>query len=421
MVAQNNLQMSKKINQIKEILVREEVSQKELAENLGKNEDTISYWCINKSQHHLKELHKNAELLKVDICDLLLPVKKEMGSKTHQIKAIVFLCSPWGDTCGFRRAGFKVLGEIDIDSACKETYESNKNARFLLADVSNLAKEEVGKFFKIRKNQRDLIFVRCSPCQYFSNIKTDKTNSLKSRLLLEDFQEFVDFYRLGYIFIGNAPGFDTNQVSPIGKFKRFLKEIGYVFSDKIINAKHYGVPQGRNRCRLLTTRVNDKDKIPEPDKKAIRTVQSAISDIEMFPPITAGHTELSPFKHTAASLSKLNLKRIKHIPHNGGDRRSWPDKIKSESNKKHGRHYYVYGRMFCNKPVPTITPRFNSYSNGRYGHPNQAHEISLRETATLQNFTHDYKFFSDSQGTVAKIIGNAVPPELAKRMVQTFL
>ncbi|MDO5969565.1 helix-turn-helix transcriptional regulator [Flavivirga aquimarina] len=65
--------MDKKFNRLKEILVREEVSQKDLAKKLGKNEHTVSNWCINKSQPHLKDLYRIAEILKVSVCDLLIP------------------------------------------------------------------------------------------------------------------------------------------------------------------------------------------------------------------------------------------------------------------------------------------------------------------------------------------------------------
>ncbi|XOV68690.1 MAG: helix-turn-helix transcriptional regulator [Fluviicola sp.] len=64
--------MDKKLNRLKEILVREGVSQKDLAKKLDKNEHTISNWCINKSQPHLKDLYKIADILKVDICELLV-------------------------------------------------------------------------------------------------------------------------------------------------------------------------------------------------------------------------------------------------------------------------------------------------------------------------------------------------------------
>ncbi len=98
-------------------------------------------------------------------------------------------------------------------------------------------------------------------------------------------------------------------------------------------------------------------------------------------------------------------------------------KIKSlqpDCYKNHDGHTDVYGRMFWDKPSPAITTRFVSYSNGRYGHPEQDRAISLREGATLQSFPEDFVFYSNSQGTVAKMIGNAVPPLLAKSIAKSI-
>jgi site-specific DNA-cytosine methylase len=53
------------------------------------------------------------------------------------LKAIDFF-SDGGVTCGFKQVGIEVIGGIDIDPACKETYERNNRAKYLCADVSNL-------------------------------------------------------------------------------------------------------------------------------------------------------------------------------------------------------------------------------------------------------------------------------------------
>lgn len=64
-----------RINRLKEILVIKGMSQKELAERMGKNPNTITSICNNKSQPHLKDLKKMAEILDVDIRELLVSTK----------------------------------------------------------------------------------------------------------------------------------------------------------------------------------------------------------------------------------------------------------------------------------------------------------------------------------------------------------
>lgn len=340
-----------------------------------------------------------------------------------ELQAIDFFCSAGGVSCGFRQAGIDVLGGVDIDQNCKKTYEINNHAKFLCADVSLLPKSEIGSYFSITKDQDELIFVGCSPCQYYSNMTTDKSKSKKSRLLLADFQEFVEYYRPGYVFIENVPGIDTKRGSPIGKFKMSLKRNGYVYKDGILNAKHFGVPQNRRRYILLASRIKKEISFPKGSPESLVSVRDAIGNEEIFPPIEAGHQDKSDFIHSASFLEDTNLKRIKATPHNGGDRRIWKHIPELQVNcyQNHDGHYDVYGRMYWDKPSPTITTRFNSLSNGRYGHPEQDRAISLREGATLQSFPLDYIFFSVNQNSIAKMIGNAVPPLLAQKIGQSIL
>ena len=67
--------MNERINRIKELLVIKGMSQKELAAKLDKNPNTITAMCNNKSQPHLKELRRIAEILDVDVRELLVPTK----------------------------------------------------------------------------------------------------------------------------------------------------------------------------------------------------------------------------------------------------------------------------------------------------------------------------------------------------------
>ncbi|MBI3882780.1 MAG: helix-turn-helix transcriptional regulator [Sphingobacteriales bacterium] len=69
--------MSKKaINRLKVVLVEKNISSKWLAEKLDKNEATISRWCTNDVQPTLTTLVKVAEILKVNVTDLINDKRK---------------------------------------------------------------------------------------------------------------------------------------------------------------------------------------------------------------------------------------------------------------------------------------------------------------------------------------------------------
>ena len=69
------------INRIKVVLGEKKKTSRWLAESLGKNPATVSKWCTNTSQPDLSTLTRIAQLLDVDIKDLLNSRMTEGESK----------------------------------------------------------------------------------------------------------------------------------------------------------------------------------------------------------------------------------------------------------------------------------------------------------------------------------------------------
>lgn len=345
-----------------------------------------------------------------------------MGCLRHneiKMKAIDFFCGVGGITYGLSQAKIDVLAGVDIDPICKNTYEHNNNSKFIKEDIHNLSFDRLVEETGIVPNDDSLIFVCCSPCQYWSKIRTSKKKSEATKDLLNEFQTFVDHFRPGYIIIENVPGlYKKRKMNILGDFLKYLDNIPYYYNDDILNASFYGVPQNRERYILIGTRLTTDIALPTKDNLQV-TVKDAISDYSKFIPIQDGHKDPSPFMHTSAKLSELNRRRIDKTPKNGGTRSSWKNDPKLQLKAYRGKDNMfkdVYGRMYWNKPAPTITTRFNSLSNGRFGHPQQNRAISLREGATLQSFPEEYIFEGPNDASIARQIGNAVPPELARRI-----
>jgi DNA (cytosine-5)-methyltransferase 1 len=66
-----------------------------------------------------------------------------------------------------------------------------------------------------------------------------------------------------------------------------------------------------------------------------------------------------------------------------------------------------------NAPAATITTKCNSFTRGRFAHPLENRNITMREAARLQSFPDSFEFIGD-RVSVAHQIGNAVPPLLAE-------
>lgn len=340
-----------------------------------------------------------------------------------ELKAVDFFCGGGGMTCGMQQAGVEVIAGIDIDIKCRETFEVNNSpAKFIHADIKELELSSLEKTIGIQLNDDSLVFIGCSPCQYWSILKTNKSKSEESKNLLSDFQRFVEYYNPGYVVIENVPGIFFKLESPLKKFISFLKEKNYIsIKYDIIKVFNYGIPQSRKRFVLIASRVKNLE-FPKPEMHYIPTVREFIGDYTLFPSVAAGHKDESEFNHTVAGLSDVSIKRLELTPQNGGNRSAWKDTdlqinvYKRNEGSKNFGFKDIYGRMFWDKPAPTITTKFFGISHGRFGHPEQNRAISLREGATLQTFPNEYTFKTNSITDTARLIGNAVPPELSKRI-----
>ena len=65
------IKQMRQINRLKVVLAEQRKTGKWLAQALGKNESTVSRWCTNASQPDLETLFRIAELLDVDVRELL--------------------------------------------------------------------------------------------------------------------------------------------------------------------------------------------------------------------------------------------------------------------------------------------------------------------------------------------------------------
>lgn len=120
----------------------------------------------------------------------------------------------------------------------------------------------------------------------------------------------------------------------------------------------------------------------------------------------------------------MTLRRLKKVKKDGGNRLSFANDPELQLDCFIGRDNSfkdTFGRLWWDKPSPTITTKFFSVSNGRFVHPEENRALSIREGASLQSFPKDYKFIGTSMGSIARLIGNAVPPEYAKRVGQAII
>jgi DNA (cytosine-5)-methyltransferase 1 len=338
-----------------------------------------------------------------------------------RISAVDLFCGAGGLTHGFILEGIRVAAGVDTDPTCEYPYVKNNSCRFLLRDVVDLDPEELKPLFP-KKDWK--LIAGCAPCQPFSTYSQGSRGSNDEKWkLLYSFAKLVESVRPDIVTMENVPKLAKHYV--FDDFIAALEKLGYyVIYYPEVDCLYYGIPQSRKRLVLFASLYGVVDLVDTTHSaENFRTVRNAIGSMS---PIRAGESSKKDPLHFASGLSKMNLKRIR-ASRPGGTWRDWDKSLRAKCHqKKSGRTYpSVYGRMKWDEPSPTITTQCYGFGNGRFGHPDQDRAISLREAALLQTFPKDYAFTRPGDRIyferVGRLIGNAVPVELARVIARSLL
>ncbi len=335
------------------------------------------------------------------------------------ISAIDAFCGAGGLSIGLSAVGFDILLGFDLDKKCIETLRSNpKIIRHiaLQADVKDMLGGELLKKSGLTKGELDLL-AGGPPCQGFSVQRTIGGDRDARNLLVDDYGDLIAEVEPRFFLMENVPGIGGKRGREIvDRFKERMSSIGYFCHERILDAQDFGVPQRRRRFIVVGEKILNQGPLFEWPKKnrssSINSVRTTIGHLP-FPPVDGGdHPDF--FGHRSDRLSEKNKARLMALKE-GQARDDLPEHLLADCHKVSSDvigHRNVYGRMSWDDVAPTITARFDSFTRGKFGHPEQLRSISLLEGALLQTFPENYRF-SGTKVDIARQIGNAVPPKFA--------
>jgi len=308
---------------------------------------------------------------------------------------------------GLRLAGFDIISAVENDWLAANTYRVNHpSVKLLQRDICDVN----GSDLRTRRARKLHLIAGCPPCQGFSRVRRRnrrRSASDKRNWLIGEFQRIVEEVLPPAVFLENVPGIEN--YSRFKDFLRSLKKLGYKIACEQLQLGEYGVPQRRKRIVVLGG-LDFQIEMPTP-AQCQRTVRWGIGDLK---PPSRHH---NPLHQQITRHSTTMLKRIKAVPKDGGSRNDWPDKLALGCHEQFDGFKDVYGRMAWDEQSPTITGGCINASKGRFVHPKADRAITLLEAALLQSFRAGY-YFSLERGRypAAEMIGNALPPEFARRV-----
>lgn len=313
---------------------------------------------------------------------------------------------------GLEGAGFDVLAGFDNSREAVATYRKNFSHPVYQVDLGSATAEQLLTTIGSHRGEVDLV-VGGPPCQGFSIQRIGNDQDVRNDLVVQ-FGELISGILPQAFLMENVPGLlGKRGRSSLKRFMDRVEQAGFTVDIYRVNAVEFGVPQSRPRVLIYGWRMECR-----PEFHLTGRIQQPVTVAEALSGLPPAHPngsrDVEDPLHVESKLSDLNRLRLKHIPQGGGFE-DLPLHLRVECHRagadKIG-HRAVYGRLHPNRPANVITARFDSFTRGRFAHPFEDRNLTLREGARLQSFPDDY-VFEGNREQVAALIGNAVPPRLA--------
>jgi DNA (cytosine-5)-methyltransferase 1 len=373
------------------------------------------------------------------------------------LSTIDLFCGAGGITEGFRQAGYQCLYGNDCMPEAVETFLFNHPKSWAEpGDVEDIDPAHVRMRLGLKRGALDVL-VGGPPCQGFSINAPERFLSDKRNKLFKDYLRFLEEFEPKAFLFENVPGLLSLDDGKV--FRQILREFeghGYQVTVKILFAAHYGVPQERWRLILLgsptvaivppepthyaTGRANFRSggtltfRLGEPDEEQLLpvvTVGEAIGDLPRLEMSEGAETvrytsephsayarmmrnpEGVTFNHFAATLSKQNVERMKHVKP-GGSWRDIPHGLlpKGMQRARKSDHTKRYGRLRNDGLAGTVMTKCDPHW-GTVFLPDQERSLTVREAARFQSFPDTYRFLGPRVSQYEQV-GNAVPVLMAK-------
>jgi len=301
---------------------------------------------------------------------------------------------------GFEKAGFELIWANEYDKEIWETYQKNHSQTFLdKRSIVDIPASEVPNCDGI---------IGGPPCQSWSEAGKARGIKDKRGQLFYDFIRILEEKQPKFFLAENVSGMLISKHNQaLEGIKELFKNagLGYELSFKMLNASDYNVPQDRKRVFFIGIRkdLNFKYEFPNEIVEKI-TLQTTISDLQenALPALELNNTNgdnciIPNHEYMIGGFSTMFMSRNRV--------RNWDEQ--SFTIQAGGRHAPIHPQApkmeFMEKDIRIFVPKYQHLYR----------RLSVRECARIQTFPDDFIFYYKKIAAGYKMIGNAVPVNLA--------
>ena len=333
------------------------------------------------------------------------------------MKIASFFSGAGGMDLGFIKAGFKIAFANEYDRTIWATYENyhkkTKLDRRSIVDIPNT---------DLPPNSYTG-FIGGPPCQSWSEAGARRgINDHRGQLFFE-YIRLLKHTRPLFFVAENVSGIlFSRHSSAFEEIKRQMSELGYELKVELLNANDYEVPQDRLSVfiigyhkRLIKALGGKTFQFPEkvtPDfncpslgdaklgiKDLDKTARPAIGKSKPNPDIKIPNHEYMTGGHSSMFMSRNRV-------------RSWDEP--SFTIQAGGRHAPLHPQ------APKMVKTKKDVFEFKKGNEKKYRRLSVRECARIQTFPDDFKFIYNDLNVGYKMIGNAVPVNLAYHVAKVI-
>lgn len=306
---------------------------------------------------------------------------------------------------GFERAGFNVPVANEFDSTIFETFKINHPSTYLIeGDVRQITKNDITPFIS---GEVDGI-IGGPPCQSWSEAGALRGIEDARGQLFYDYIRLLKEFQPKFFLAENVSGMLADRHNEaVQNILTLFANAGYNVSLTMVNAKDYGVAEERKRVFYIGFRndlgidfVFPKGSTTDDDKKV--TLRDIIWDLQKTAvpageknhhnPLAVNNNEYFTGAYSPIFMSRNRVK--------GWDEQAF-------TVQASGRQCQLHPQAPKMIKVDKNDCRFVEGKEDLY------RRMTIREVARVQGFPDDFQFIYENTNDAYKMIGNAVPVNLA--------
>lgn len=306
-----------------------------------------------------------------------------------------------GMDLGFQKAGFNIVWSNEYDKAIWETHEKNfPNCELSRISISQIHEKYVPDCDGM---------IGGPPCQSFSEAGAKRGTQDKRGQLFWDYIRILEKKQPKFFVAENVTGLMApRHKEDLDKFIKAFQDVGYKLHYQVYNAYDYSTAQTRERLIFVGIH-NSLNKVFTPphinDNKLV--LKDVIMDLyDLLPVPSKGGTKnvdaINCNEYMTGSFSSMYMSRNRI--------RTWDQP--SFTILATARQIPIHPQAPSMLKIGSDQFIFNPEMLYLY------RRLSVRECARIQGFPDDFKFYYKKIEDGYKMIGNAVPVELASAIAQ---